>query len=166
MKNSIVTIFLMISIRLWAQSLDEYAVEQCRRLGVPVDVAMAIRAEENQELDIYAIHKNRNGSRDLGLWQLNDRYIWSDFIPRYWDTDDVFQWYNPYHSTYIAIRHIKWLYSHGLNHWQVILAYNCGYWALYTKNVPDSSIEYANRVYSRMRFIRTSRKYTARGFEK
>jgi hypothetical protein len=151
MKNTILIFILYVfSGVLWGLSLDEYIVEQCRNQGVPVNVALAILREENPSLDFEVVHINQNGSRDLGLWQLNDRYIWSDFIPRYWDRDDIFRWNNPYHSTYVAIRHIRWLYAHGFNHWQVILAYNCGYWALLSNSVPVSSIEYANRAYARL----------------
>jgi hypothetical protein len=152
MKNKYIfaTILLLVSILSWGQTLDEYVVEQCQKNDVPVNVALAILSEENPGLVFNAIHMNQNGSQDLGLWQLNDRYIWADFIPRYWDREDVFRWNDPYHSTYLAIRHIKWLYTHGFNHWQVILAYNCGYWALLSNSVPVSSIEYANRAFSRL----------------
>jgi hypothetical protein len=150
---------LFVSVCIWGQSINDYVIKQCNRLGVPVEVAMAILVEENPGLDFEAVHLNRNGSQDMGLWQLNDRWLWSDFIPRYWNRMDIFQWNNPFHSTYIAIRHIKWLYSQGFNHWQVILAYNCGYWSLHTGEVPNSSIEYANRVYARIRFTKASRKY-------
>jgi hypothetical protein len=151
MKNIIFAfVFCVFAGVTWGQTLDEYIVEQCRNQGVSVNVAMEILREENPGLDFDAVHLNQNGSRDLGLWQLNDRHIWTDFIPRYWDREDVFRWDDPYHSTYLAIRHIRWLYTHGFNHWQVILSYNAGYFALISNKVPESSIEYANRAYTRL----------------
>jgi hypothetical protein len=141
---------VLLAFGVWGQGLDEYVVQQCRLAGVPVDVALAILREENPDLDFGAIHVNDNGTRDLGLWQLNEYWLERDFLARHWDRDDVFQWDNPYHSTYVAVRHIRWLYGRGINHWQVILAYNCGYGAVAAGEVPNSSIEYANRAFARV----------------
>jgi hypothetical protein len=152
MKKIVFTIlFIIISLAAWGQTLDEYVIEQCRITGVPLGVALAILNEENPDLRFNAINtKNQNGTRDLGLWQLNEYWLEHDFISRYWDRPDKFRWDNPYHSTYIAIRHIRWLYARGFNHWQVILAYNCGAGAIDSNNVPSSSIDYANRAFSRL----------------
>jgi hypothetical protein len=119
-------------------------------VGVPLGVALAILVEENPDLDFSAIHVNANGTRDLGLWQLNERWLERDFLARHWDRGEAFRWDDPFHSTYVAVRHIRWLYQRGINHWQVILAYNCGYGALEANEVPGSSVEYANRVFSRV----------------
>jgi hypothetical protein len=134
--------------------LDEYVVHQCSLAGVSLDVALAILGEENSAFNFSAVHVNENGTRDLGLWQLNEYWLEHDFISRYWVGEDRFQWDNPYHSTYVAVRHIRWLYDRGLNHWQVILAYNCGYGAVSSNEVPNSSIEYANRVFARVAGVR------------
>jgi hypothetical protein len=132
------------------QTLDEYVVDQCRQVGVPLGVALAILGEENPDLKFNAVHVNENGTRDLGLWQLNERWLERDFLLRHWGREESFRWDNPYHSTYIAVRHIRWLYDRGINHWQVILAYNCGYGALVSNEAPDVSVDYANRVFARV----------------
>lgn len=128
----------------------KYLLDQCDEVGVPVSVVYAILRQENPELNPLASHKNVNGTTDLGLFQLNDRYIDKEFVPNYWDREDRFQWSDPFHSTYIAVRHIKWLYD---LFWQeptqqskaygVALAYNCGYYAVVKGEVPAASVRYA-----------------------
>ena len=43
---------------------------------------------ENPDQDPYATHNNANGTIDVGLFQLNDRYLYTDFVPNYWDKDE------------------------------------------------------------------------------
>lgn len=156
MKKLIFSIYLF-SFSVVAFSLPDtwymYFVNQCEKVGVPVSLAGAILYKENPSLNSKTVSVNRNGSKDLGLWQLNSQYLYCDFIPRYWDRKDKFEWNNPYHSTYVAVRHIRWLYRKFAGDlvpqakaFSTSLAYNAGYTAVITNHVPESSIEYAVSV--------------------
>lgn len=54
------------------KSVQEQVYEQAEKAGVdPVKVMMLIQAESG--FDRLAVNKNRNGSWDFGLWQLNNK---------------------------------------------------------------------------------------------
>jgi hypothetical protein len=153
MKRVLVLLLLLCGGVLAAQTLDEYLVLQCRMVGVSVDMVCAILEQENDTLKSDAVHVNLDQSRDLGLFQLNDRYLYTDFLPRYWHFEEQFQWDNSYHSAYVAVRHIRWLWDQcpvGVpsqsKAFQVALMYNCGIGAVGRGEVPMRSVAYAMRV--------------------
>jgi hypothetical protein len=155
MKKLIFAIFLFaFSGFLWALPGDffVYLERQCTEAGVPYAMVGAILYQENKDLDPGAVHVNRNGSRDLGLFQLSSRYLQNDFLPRYWHYRERFRWDNPYHSAYVAVRLLRRLYDlfPGAEardrYYQVALAYNCGPTAVLAGDVPISGVEYAVRV--------------------
>ncbi|MDR1073013.1 MAG: transglycosylase SLT domain-containing protein [Treponema sp.] len=50
-------------------------------VGVPPYLALSIALEENTTLNPLAVHTNLDGSRDLGIMQLNDSWFqgnWQD----------------------------------------------------------------------------------------
>jgi len=155
--------------------LNAYILKQCITVGVSYRFAAALLREENPDFFkaadgsaaagvFRARHRNRDDSYDLGLWQLNENYLWSDFVPHYWHGIAAFDWENPYHNTYIAIRHIKWLYTviqdnwirKGMPqfpnslYWETALAYNAGIARVLNMNIPDVSLDYASRVMERL----------------
>jgi len=134
---------------------DSYLIEQCNAVGIPVPAVRAILFQENQSLNPEACPFNKNGSQDLGLFQMNSHYLWKDFIPKYWDREEDFQWDNPFHNTYLAVRHIKWLYdifddlsipTLQSKTFFVAIAYNCGVGAYFRGAIPESSVDYAKSV--------------------
>jgi soluble lytic murein transglycosylase-like protein len=105
-------------------------------IGIPPYLALSIAIEENRALNPLAVHINGDGSRDLGVMQLNDSWYRGD-------------WQDPETNIRAGCGHIKWLLSlTGMNYWLAAVAYNCGYGRLIEKP-PDASIEYANRVFAR-----------------
>jgi hypothetical protein len=146
-------VVFFVSGLLPAQDLERFIGEQCREAGVSEKLVWAILAQENPMLKFDAVHVNENGTRDLGLFQLNDRYLYSDFVPRYWKFSDTFRWDDPYHNSYVGIRHIKWLWGtcpmavpDRSKAFTVALAYNCGLGAVALGKVPAKSVDYAVRV--------------------
>jgi soluble lytic murein transglycosylase-like protein len=103
--------------------------------GVPPQFALSVALEENNILNPLAVHLNADGTRDLGVMQLNSG----------WYTGN---WQNPETNIRAGCQLIRELKGHGLNWWQVAIAYNCGYRRL-QEGPPNSSIEYANRVVTR-----------------
>ena len=150
--NLFFTSFLAFGLPdLW----DSYLTEQCHAVGILVPVAKAILFKENQGLNPNACPFNKDGSQDLGLFQINSNYLWKDFVPNYWDRKEEFQWDDPFHNTYIAVRHIRWLYdifddlsmpTVQSKTFIVAMAYNCGAGAVFKGDVPKSSVDYAKSV--------------------
>ena len=90
---------------------DSYLIEQCHAVGIPVPVARAILFQDNQMLDPTNSPFKKDGSQDLGLFRINSDYQWKDLVSYFWDRDEEFQWDDPFHNMYIAVRYIKWLYD-------------------------------------------------------
>ncbi|MDR0656770.1 MAG: transglycosylase SLT domain-containing protein [Treponema sp.] len=110
--------------------------------GIPPYLALSIALEENQTLNPLAVHINSDGSRDLGVMQLNDSWFKG-------------QWQDPEANIRAGCALIKWLIQQpGITtYWDVAVSYNCGY-GRFLKKPPDVSIEYANRVFSRWNVYR------------
>lgn len=124
----------------------------CEVIGVDPYMCLAMVYIENGELREDCVHLNSNKTRDLGLWQLNDKYI-SYFKEKYWDFNFDFDCYNGTHSTYVALKHIKTLYKY-LGDWdRVVMAYNCGYTNVKRGTIPDSTVEYLNKVKERAKTL-------------
>jgi soluble lytic murein transglycosylase-like protein len=111
-------------------------------VGVPSYLALSIALEENNTLDPLAVNINPDGSRDLGVMQLNNSWYRGN-------------WRDPEENIRSGCELIKELISKpGMNYWLVCIAYNCGYGRLREKPPPDVSIEYANRVFARWNVYR------------
>ncbi len=116
-------------------------------VGVDPILAQSLAKAENPQLDAYAVSAtNKDGSKDLGLLQLNNKYI-DDFVKWYWDKPWKFDWRNPYDNTYVGLKHFRaFLILPDVNEWQAVIIYNCGYGAFVRKQIPARSIEHANNV--------------------
>jgi soluble lytic murein transglycosylase-like protein len=102
--------------------------------GVPPYMMVAI-AEKESNWDVQALGHNRDGSTDIGLMQLNNS--WYDK-----DGQDLEE-----HITR-ACALVKNMHEYyGLTWWEVLIAYNCGI-ARFLGDIPDVSIDYANKVFS------------------
>jgi soluble lytic murein transglycosylase-like protein len=111
-------------------------------VGVPPYLTLAIALTENPALDPLAVHENPDGTLDRGIMQLNSSWYNGD-------------WQDPETNIRAGCEHIKWLLSlPNMNFWLVAVAYNCGYGSLRSGNVPNISIDYANRVFSRWNVYR------------
>jgi len=110
--------------------------------NVPISV-LAYIAYRESNFNPYAKSKNRFGTYDEGMFQLN-RHFYNDF-ERYYAS------YNPYdveHSIVVAARHLNYLYSK-LHSWdKVILAWNCGLTAVRKNKIPNSTKDYLKGYYS------------------
>lgn len=78
--------------------------------NIDPDIMVAILKTENYSKDPKAVSKpNRNGTVDIGLFQLNSKSLESKggFIELYWKFDELdFNATNWKHNTYIAIRYV------------------------------------------------------------
>ena len=102
-------IFLLVSFLFLGTETESYVYDTCVQEGVRPEIALSILHMENPDQDPYATHNNANGTIDVGLFQLNDRYLYTDFVPNYWDKEEEFNAFNWQHNAYLAIKHIGWL---------------------------------------------------------
>lgn len=130
-----------------------YVEMMCRELGIDPDLAFAILMVENPKFDPEAMNRNKNGTIDCGLFQLNDKYLWSDFIG-YWLKDVELDPFNWKHNTYIALHHLKYLQDKLKITDEIIMAYNCGASAVMNDCIPESTRGYLVKVKNNLKLLR------------
>jgi hypothetical protein len=161
-----VALICVLCIPVYSQimpnDIRQYIFNQCAYLNISASFVLSILQQENKSLDAAAVHINEDNSIDYGLWQLNSKYLWTTFIPNYWHDGELFNWRNPYHNSYIALRHIRYLFSYFKSkhqgqtvnswYWFTAMAYNCGVGAVDSGKVPQRTLDYAARVMNSIRW--------------
>jgi len=92
---------------------------------------------------------NLNGTRDLGLMQLNSRYAGA-FAETHFEGDmSEFDPYNPKHNLEVGLKHLNFLHDY-LGDWEsAVQAYNAGKGRIKAGYVPDFAHRYASHTYHR-----------------
>lgn len=123
------------------KEFSHYICDMCEGLGDDPDLDVSILMRENPKFDPNAMHINDNGTIDVYLWQMNDRYLWTTFKDRYWKFENVeFNPANWKHSTYVAIHHIHYLKEKLGAEDDIIMAYNCGEDTVMSGKIPLSTL--------------------------
>ena len=129
------------------EEISNYICGLTDALELDTDLVIAILMKENPKFNPEAIHRNKNGTVDCGLFQLNDRYLWTEYKIKYWYKDlgelDPFNWK---HNAYLAIHHIKTLDKQLKSQDEVIMAYNCGKQAVMSNRIPKTTKDYLSAV--------------------
>lgn len=126
--------------------LSNYICDMCDELGLDSDLSVARLMVENPEFNPEATHRNENGTIDVGLWQLNDYYLWTSFKNRYWFDNIQLDPFNWKHNTYIALHHMKYLDEKFKVQDDSIMAYNCGEGNVMNGTIPASTRAYLAKV--------------------
>ena len=134
--------------------LSRYICNLSEELGIDSDLVVAILMNENPEFNPDIIHRNENGTNDLGLFQLNDRYCYTTFVESYWDMDVEFNPYNWKHNAFIALHHIEYLQSRLKVQDDVIMAYNGGIGAVINNQIASSTYYYLAKVKNNLRLLK------------
>jgi len=141
----ILLIAMTLAIPVLAQipvDMSDYIDSMCNELSLDSAMCKAILLKENPQADQMARHYNASsGTTDIGLWQLNDRYIWTTFMG-YWHFDEPFDAFDWRDNTYLALRHIKYLCSEFSDFDSIVMSYNCGVKAVKENKIPDSTWKY------------------------
>lgn len=128
------------------KDLSDYICALCIELELDSDEVVARLMVENPEFNYEVMHRNENGTIDCGLWQLNDKYLWTTFKKNYWFEDVELDPFNWKHNTYIALHHMKYLQDKFKIKDEAIMAYNCGEGAVMNNNIPASTYVYLAKV--------------------
>jgi hypothetical protein len=132
------------------KALSDYICDLSSELDINPNLVVAILMAENPEFNQEAIHRNENGTIDCGLFQLNDRYVWTTFKAAYWFNNIELDPFNWKHNAYIAMHHIKALQDQLKLQDEVIMAYNCGIGAVMNETVPAATKVYLAKVKNNM----------------
>ena len=126
--------------------ISDYICALCDGLKLDPDLAVAHLLVENPEFNPDAIHKNENGTVDLGLFQLNDKYLWTTFRNDYWFDNVELDPFNWKHNTYIALHLMADLHKQFKVQDDAIMAYNGGRGAVMNGTVKPSTFDYLRKV--------------------
>ena len=128
------------------KEMSEYICTLSASLGIDSDLVVAHLIAENPEFNINAEHKNDNGTTDLGLFQLNDRYLYTTFKDKYWREEYDIDPFNWRHNTYIAVNLMSDLQKRFESQDDAIMAYNGGTYAVRSGNIKPRTREYLEKV--------------------
>jgi len=134
--------------------VSKYIESLCSELGLDSDLAVAILMVENPKFDDCAVNRNLNGTVDCGLFQLNDRYIWTEFKDSYWIEGVELDPFNWRHNCFIALHHIEYLLKKLKVVDDAIMAYNCGAGAVMAENIPYSTTIYLAKVKNNLALLK------------
>lgn len=135
--------------------ISHYIEALCQELGVDPDLAVAILMAENPQFDPNAVNRNQNGSIDCGLFQLNDRYIWTVFKNDYWIEEVELDPFNWKHNCFVAVHHISALLKKLKVMDDAVMAYNCGAGAVMGGRIPPATRIYLAKVKNNLRLLRS-----------
>lgn len=95
----------------------------------------------------WAVGNNTNGTRDLGLMQLNSNYVHL-FVDRHFTQESVsnFDPFNPAHSLEVGLKHLSALYTLHGNWFDAVAAYNAGSHRVLRGRTPEFSIRYSTII--------------------
>jgi hypothetical protein len=118
---------------------------------VPLNVIQAIINHESG-WDPNAKHNNPN-SQDIGLMQLNSKYI-PDYVSKYWDHKDIkFDARNPFHNAEVGVAYLADLHKQtNDNKWweKTIMAYNIGPAAVNNQENLETGKKYLDKIATMM----------------
>lgn len=138
--------------------ISDYICALCESMNLDSDIVVAHLLVENPDFNPDAIHINVNGTIDVGMFQLNDRYIWTTFKNEYWFDNLELDPFNWKHNTYIAIHHIKHLQEKLKIQDAAIMAYNCGEGNVMNGTIPESTKVYLSKVKNNLYLLKGAEK--------
>ena len=138
--------------------LSDYICALCDGLNLDSDLVVAHLLVENPEFDADAIHKNINGTVDLGLFQLNDRYLWTTFKDAYWFDNIELDPFNWKHNTYIALHLMADLHKEFKVQDDAIMAYNGGRGNVMNGTVKPETYDYLRKVKNNFMLLKSCEK--------
>ena len=113
--------------------------------GIPLGVLESIAFVESEFLTTARSPIRRDGHRDLGMFQFNDRYLqwYSDM----YNGGVLFDPFLPEEAILIAALHVAFLYERYGNWSDVFFAYNSGMDRVDRDDVPESAWNYLLKIY-------------------
>lgn len=124
---------------------QEYVSYLSKKHLVPIwIIARVIEIESNWNSK--AINKNKDGSYDYGIMQLNSKYIRGYFDWKFNDNKKI-NYYDPYINMEIGVKYLKHLYDYHKSWREAVAAYNCGSSKVLRNEIPLSTKRYVEKVF-------------------
>ncbi len=121
--------------------IDKIAISN----GVPPKLVKSIIQQES-EWDIDNVSRNRNGTRDMGLMQLNSGYM-EYYKSKFWPRDKSFNPLSAEDNVTLGTKYLAHLIKYYKGNLDLaIQAYNCGPTAVDAGKIPTATIAYLARV--------------------
>jgi soluble lytic murein transglycosylase-like protein len=126
-------------------NLGDVIITEARSAGVPVWLAFAL-ADAESGIDPLCVSQNQNGTADLGLFQLNSRYL-DEFSTRF-NAGVPIDPFDPWTNARVALRLLATLH-HVTKTWHgAVAAYNAGLGRWRTGQLPERTLAHIARVFS------------------
>lgn len=143
----IIVLCITVTTITAGEIVDEDLITFTKRIskeyGIPTDLFFAIGINESGFRNIRSYSSNKDGSYDIGIFQLNSKYI--DYYERtFWYRETNFNVWNPKHNIEMAALYLSHLYSYTENWRLAIAAYNTGLHGL--KKYPESANIYIAKI--------------------
>lgn len=143
-----VVVFLLVQASLSASGLCSRLTTtfeyQSREVGLPKELLIAVALVESSGNES-AINYNRDGSYDVGLFQLNSKFL-DYYVEKFWDTSTPFDPYNGEHSIILGSRYLAWLIETTGSLEKGVIAYNVGIGSVIAEKRVLAQAQYFSKV--------------------
>ena len=126
------------------KEIAEAVLESSDEFGVSPALAFALCWEESRFIPYAINRKNKNGSVDRGLFQLNDRSF-----PQL----DIYSYYNIQTNARYGIGHLRECLNFGGTEISALAMYNAGSGRVKTTGAPEVTLNYIDRILENRRKI-------------
>lgn len=125
------------------EEIIQFTFQKCKEYNVPADLFFAIGINESGFQNIRSYAPNGDGSYDIGIYQLNSKYI-KYYERTFWYKEVDFDPWNPKHNIEIAVIYLKHLYTFTGSWQKAVASYNTGLHGL--KKYPESANIYVAKI--------------------
>ncbi len=142
----IILITIVVTERLSGEEITspymDWLFDRCAIYDVPPEIAISVAIVESN-FKMITSTENWNGSKDVGIFQINSRYVeW--FEKALWYDERDFDPYDPYENIEMGIIYLRHLYDYTSNWDKAVRAFHQGLHGL--KKDPDKSNAYFVKV--------------------
>ncbi len=119
-------------------SVAQAILQEAERYNIPLSLAFAL-AHTESNFNARAMNRNKNGSIDRGLFQLN-----SSSFPKLSESD----FYNPETSAHYGLSHLRFCLDTAGNEITALAMYNAGTGKVRNDNTPQITLNYISKIQS------------------
>lgn len=138
-----ITVTVLTAGEISDEKLIAFTKEISEQYGIPTDLFFAIGINESGFRNVRSYSNNKDGSYDIGIFQLNSKYL--KYYERvFWYKEIDFNVWNERHNIEMAAIYLSHLYSYTKSWREAIAAFNTGLHGL--KKYPESANIYVAKI--------------------